>query len=301
MATFIRNEFWTGVTANTAVFRNNVTLFESYLNSVGLVKVPSTGQIDLATFQPTNITPGTDQGWSIFRFNDTLQATAPIFIKFYYMSGGQSGACIRIEAEVGAAHNGQGTITDQSSGRLSIAQDFTLQPATITVPSYFHGGTGRFCMFGSIAPNNGGGGFGAVNVFVFGVERTRNAEGAYTNEGCTMVAGASSQYIPLTPMAPLPPRESRWHAMLPSSGSGSRYDNRYSLGVIRPFNGRAMNPLTIFGVGRLTEYSDNEIVAVDGVGNEVIYYRSVLWSMNVSPGTTNDALNNGVRILIRWD
>jgi hypothetical protein len=53
--------------------------------------------------------PGTntDGGFSVWRFDDTLQATVPIFVKFYF---GTSDATSRprIRFEIGAATEGAG-------------------------------------------------------------------------------------------------------------------------------------------------------------------------------------------------
>jgi hypothetical protein len=70
--------------ADDATMRLYVADFESCLSAIGLVKVPCTGQYDLAT--GTRPASGTTvvTHWSVWRFDDALQTTEPIFIKFHW-------------------------------------------------------------------------------------------------------------------------------------------------------------------------------------------------------------------------
>lgn len=82
---------------------------------VGLVQTADTGQINWATA----VRPGvaTDGGYEIWRWNDAMQATAPIFMKVWYGTGGAT-TYPRIRVEVGTGSNGSGTITGTGAGVL---------------------------------------------------------------------------------------------------------------------------------------------------------------------------------------
>lgn len=118
-----------------AGFRAWVAEFIAQLLAVGLVQTADTGQINTATV--TRPGTSTDGGYAVFRYSDALQATAPVFIKFYF--GTDTVATRpRIRVQVGTASNGSGTLsgtgsanTDTCSRNVNIASTIT------TYPSYF--------------------------------------------------------------------------------------------------------------------------------------------------------------------
>ena len=97
-----------------AIFRTWGKGLSDAIQAVGLVKTADTGQIDwLTVLAPT--TPSQIRGYEIFRFNDALQATSPIFIKISYGSGGygvSATSCPYIKTAVGKGSDGSGNLTD---------------------------------------------------------------------------------------------------------------------------------------------------------------------------------------------
>lgn len=96
-----------------AIFRTWGKGLSDAIQAVGLVKTADTGQINWLTVSA----PTTNQirGYEIFRFNDALQATSPIFIKISYGSGiygvGPTN-CPHIKTEVGKGSDGSGNLTN---------------------------------------------------------------------------------------------------------------------------------------------------------------------------------------------
>lgn len=93
------------------------------LLAVGLVQTADTGQFSAATFAWT--APGrlsrnsSELTYMVFRFDDTLQATAPIFIRIGIRAANGSterGYNLGSSIEVGSATSGAGAITAGSSG-----------------------------------------------------------------------------------------------------------------------------------------------------------------------------------------
>jgi hypothetical protein len=74
----------------------------------GLTKTADTGQIDWTTVTRPGVS--TDAGYEVYYLNDSLHATAPIYIKFYYGTHGGT-TQPRIKVEVGTGTNGAGTLT----------------------------------------------------------------------------------------------------------------------------------------------------------------------------------------------
>lgn len=79
------------------------------LAAVGMVKTSDTGQINWTTVTAP-LASNTQQGYEIWRFNDSLQATAPIFLRIGYGSG-SAAATPSLWMTIGKASDGAGTIT----------------------------------------------------------------------------------------------------------------------------------------------------------------------------------------------
>lgn len=97
--------------ADDVSFRAWGSEFSSMLTAVGLTQTADTGQINWTTVTYSS-TANAIQGYEIWRFNDTLQSTYPIFLKFEYGTGNASthpGVWITI----GTGSNGSGAIIGQ--------------------------------------------------------------------------------------------------------------------------------------------------------------------------------------------
>lgn len=80
------------------------------LATVGLVKTADSGQIDWTTVvKPT--AAGQSRGYEIWRFDDALQATQPVFIRLDYGSGSVSANNPGLYVALGTATDGAGLLT----------------------------------------------------------------------------------------------------------------------------------------------------------------------------------------------
>lgn len=91
-----------------ATFREWGSEFNTKLAAAGLVQTSDTGQINWTTV--TRPGTNTDAGYEVWKLNDSLFSTAPIYIRFDY---GTSGSATQpsIKATVGTGTNGAGTLT----------------------------------------------------------------------------------------------------------------------------------------------------------------------------------------------
>jgi hypothetical protein len=107
---------------NDTTYRQAGSELSARLATVGLVQTADTGQINWATVTwPPNNTVG---GYEIWRFNDALQGTNPIFIKINYGTGNSSSPYpLRLTVQVGQGSNGSGTLTGTLSAANVIQQD----------------------------------------------------------------------------------------------------------------------------------------------------------------------------------
>ena len=177
------------------------------LLDVGLVQTADTGQFSAGTFAWT--APGVLGGGSsevtymVFRFGDTLQSTAPIFIRIGILAACGSttnGYNIGSSVEVGSATNGAGAITAGSSGAKTFSVGYSDYGPSYTTPdayqSYAAFSAARgFCgvvfnaggrgMFRSGRPSN-------WSPLKFCVERIPDISGAPTTEGYSLWATEQS-------------------------------------------------------------------------------------------------------------
>jgi hypothetical protein len=174
--------------------------------AAGITKTTDTGQIDWTTvaFPSTTLQK---RGYEIYRFNDALQATRPVFMRIDYGSGSYQYNPM-MWLTVGTATDGAGNITAHASFPNSIAAVRTLHyntgsafysatPQPVYVDSDGGGSlmvAGWFNVPGSSSPTFVG--------FVTIVERTRNFDGTMNGEGVmvlnTTIGGAVMQNIILT-------------------------------------------------------------------------------------------------------
>lgn len=114
--------------------------FSSKLAAVGLVQTADTGQIDWNTVTRPAI--NTQAGYEVWRFNDSLQATAPVYIKFIYGTGASNAARPAIWWTIGNETNGAGGVNFRGnttvrtlSGPTAAAIGTTKNSYMVYVPS----------------------------------------------------------------------------------------------------------------------------------------------------------------------
>lgn len=204
------------IVTDDATFRlRGKQLSDAYV-AMGLVRRTSgedSGQIDWATVMwPV---AGTSAGYEIFRFADTLQATAPVLIKITWGSPSYRDK-IRQIVQVGVATDGAGTFL----GLKTTAR--TLNDESSYIPSicYISGSTNRLCAWMSVQYVD------ANRAHMFAIERTHDAAGNDTAEGVLWLVYSNAEAA-LTNIGALSfvggeiGVETKLSCLLPSVGSGS--------------------------------------------------------------------------------
>ena len=151
------------------------------LAAIGLVKAADTGQINWTTvIKPAG--SSVVSGYEIWRFNDALQATAPVFFKIEYGSGAGT-PWHSLWITVGTASDGIGNLSGAQIGtRKQIGPSNVLPGATV----YLSGATDRVGFVMLLGTSNGYG---------FSIERSKDASGNNTSTGiCTYIHSAYSSY-----------------------------------------------------------------------------------------------------------
>lgn len=158
--------------ADTTLFRAWGSAVSTALGQM-LTRVTQTGEINWATVSAP-ASGSTFQGFEVYRLNDALQATAPLFFKFEYGSGGSS-TTIAIRLTIGKGVNGSGTITNVLQSAITVFSYNGTLPTSAS-NCYISNGDGSGFVF-SLQPDldNRAGGFCCV-------ERSRNSIGQATSD-----------------------------------------------------------------------------------------------------------------------
>lgn len=98
------------------------------LLAVGLVQTSDSGQI--GTFAGLAVNATTTFGYRVYRFDDALQASSPVFLKvsFKLFYPGAAGSFSRVEVSVGTGTNNAGTLT----GATPVIDEATFNAASAT-------------------------------------------------------------------------------------------------------------------------------------------------------------------------
>lgn len=163
----------TNTVTTDAAFRTWGLAYASKLASMGLVQTADTGQINWVTVLAA-VGANTAQGYEIWRFDDALQATVPIFLKIEYGSG-SAAANGSLWFTVGSGTNGAGTLTGVLTTRVQV----TCTAVAGVVTHYWSGDTNRLgiAVLGSSAANSMG----------LWIERTVDTAGVVTAEGVLII------------------------------------------------------------------------------------------------------------------
>lgn len=169
--------------SSDALFRQIGSEFSAALQSCGLVKTADTGQIDWGTVAK----PGTSAvaGYEIFYLNDSLHATAPLYLKLEYGIGVNTNT-YAMAVRIGQGSDGAGTLTGQVSSRIFPSLNNTLAYGATSWPSVF-------CVTEGIAFGiRQLGKCGDMGVCGFLMARTCNADGTINGKGAVIMTIAAS-------------------------------------------------------------------------------------------------------------
>lgn len=157
-----------------ATFRACVSGISTALQAL-FTKVTQTGEINTATVTKP-AAANTAQGFEVYRLNDALHATAPVFFKIEYGSS-STAATPTIWLTVGKGADGSGNITSVILARQQVV--YLNSGSTNGYNCYFGNGDGS-CLIMSLFPTSPG--VGAPGSYV-AVERSRDSNGNPTAVG----------------------------------------------------------------------------------------------------------------------
>ena len=154
----------------------------------------------------------TSAGGEVWAMGDSLQGTAPKFLKLEYGTS-SSVTSPGLWITTGTAHDGAGNLSGNGLSRYLM--NITAQ--TASYECRYSGDSSLFCcMYGQTGPSS-------TPQFGFSVERSHNSSGTDTVDGClVLVYEINAAYSHYAPTAGINPSEyAAWNAALPPTGTGA--------------------------------------------------------------------------------
>lgn len=187
----------TTATTNTFCAQDTNAHFQAWVNEVftnlvtncGLTQTADTGQMAVPCVTAAPGAASTSAGYYVFKFNDTLQATAPIFLKIEFGSGVSGATFPMMWITVGTGSNGSGTINGTAMTRVAMLSGQVAGQSTTNFNSYYcyntaQGFLGLAFKVGQTTTNEALGGFVLY--------RTVNGSGVSTGDGCMLITNSST-------------------------------------------------------------------------------------------------------------
>lgn len=162
-----------------ATFRAWGSELSAALATVGLVQTSDTGQINWTTVARPAI--NTMAGYEIWRFNDTLQSTAPIYFKLEYGTSGTA-TIPAMYLTVGTGSDGAGTITGTAATARTLITHTTNMSGT-AAPSYLCCVEGFLGLVHKIGANT----VSSMANSAFFIHRSTDSAGALTATGAKVL------------------------------------------------------------------------------------------------------------------
>jgi hypothetical protein len=165
-----------GSNASNTTFRAWGANVSSHMLDFGMV--PVSNNINWTTVV-TPAAPATRMGYEIWRFNDALQATAPVFLRFDYGSGPSYASQPRLSFAIGSGASG----ANLTGPGTTAAATYYIAPYQYTAsmePCYFAGNTGRVLLWMWPGTDSNA---SIWNTMSLCIERTKSAAGADTGQG----------------------------------------------------------------------------------------------------------------------
>jgi hypothetical protein len=282
-----------------AMFQQTAQFVEDTLVATGgWVVTADTGQtLPSALVAPTAINQ--KMGYRIYRMNDALQATFPVFMRVDFAASNNAANAFGLFLTFGTGSNGSGTITGVAVANQQMAQCQTL--------------SATFYCYGSAGPNRLTIGVpclsGLTYSFFLSIERSKDSVGNDSGDGLILIYGPAgsgtnynaiscSRYIVMAGGTQPLEEKALAYVLTTSNPTQVVAPGDVGLGIVIPIKGVAQQP------GSNVMIVNSADVSIDGLINAVIYgatrayqHMNLLIPCRRIVGTTD----SNARILMRYD
>lgn len=268
--------------ATDAQFRAWGLQISNALAAIGLVKTSDTGQINWATVTtPANFTAA---GYEIWRFDDSLQATDPIFFKLEY-GVGSSGSIPYLKLTVGFSTDGAGTINSTyKTSAIDLQATGAIAGTSLT---YIAGSTNRVAAGFHVPASST-----STAHIMFAIERIRDENGD-TGQGAVVlrIVGTGTGELTIQPDDATGITENGLPIVGQASGANASVGADVGVFPISPVRGWARDPM----VGAIG-HASGDFAIRDSLNAEIRGVTRAYKSIG-HPGTAK-ALRNGTSVCI---
>lgn len=285
-----------------ADFRAWVQFIEDTLVTTGgWVVTGDTGQMTISTAShPTAVNQKV--GFRLYRMADTLQATAPVYMRLDYGSCAASAGEPAFWITIGTGSDGAGNITGLlfNGGASATATLQTNITGTNACDSYGSASTSRVHLLMFVRS-------GGNDLLVFSLERSKDTNGNDTADGLIMVYNSTSngvdrcQYLLCTPGSQ-PPIEAGI-SMILSNQSASSFSSNVGVGIAIPFKGIAQQPGTGFVAVDSGDFIAEATISFSLYGATRTYQlgNTATNQLSIPGGNTTTIIRSNTRVGIRYD
>lgn len=235
------------------------------LADFGWVKASDTGQINWATVAKP-AAGNTSQGYEIWKLGDTLQGTAPMYLKLEYGSG-TAATSPGFWFTISNGSDGAGTLTGSPTTRKQFSSNSN---STTAVPSHASGSTNRATF--ALWSNSTSGIFWCI-------ERTHDATGADTGTGILIyVTGSAASPVTYQTQYEIGVGpsivETTAGVLIPSTAtySGLSKGSSTQVASILLCDGNFLNPLIGAVVGMASNFTAGTTVSITMYGASHTYF-----------------------------
>jgi hypothetical protein len=247
--------------SSDANFRAWINEIHNALVAFGWIRTADTGQIDFATVtRPAAI--NTYPGFATYRMDDALQATAAVYLRLDFGTGGTADVpSLKVRITIGGT-DGAGNLTG------NVGASILLNPnSSGTTPMRTAGSTSSFRF-------EWGAELATTGVMMIAIERDLDSSGAETSLGVNLLAAGqttfNSQFIETA--GGIGALETRWYAMVNSqtSQAGKGF---VGVGPVRPVLGLFRNPMKTVVVYARTDFAANSTgpIVLYGVSRQYLF------------------------------
>lgn len=221
--------------ASDASFRAWGLVWSTNLAALGWVQTADTGQINWTTVTKPGVA-NTVAGYEIWRMNDALQGTAPIFLKIEYGTGAAA-TNSALWITLGFSTNGAGIIN--STNTSTRTQIYTTQNSATLNDWKFCGSSNRLGVMENPLVSS-------QCKYIF-VERTHNSDGSDSATGAMLVFGSSqssnfSQLVTASGALPIQTRFTNTMGNITNSTAPTASSNQLGSNIY-------LSPVRVFGAG----------------------------------------------------
>lgn len=284
------------MTVNSTTQSQTIGNIRNAFLSCSFTRIPSSGSIDDLTTLSTSSTAGIERTFDMFAFNDSWQATHPLFIRIGYRTDGSQATTPHITFQMGNSHNNSGSFNGTST-LTQIANTSTGGSSNLTNQPVYASGDGSYM---TIFIHSGSGGSAQFAVF----ERFYDTQGNTTGSGFHMVGinnALREVYSQATYYGQTPPVRST--VVLPCTlptRSNLFYNGSLLLGTIYPFIGKPLNPSPNILLGNSTTFAaDYQSVSYKMYGTTRNYIVGSAAYITIYTAMINTDTN--LRYLLRYD